>query len=375
MTVLRRLTYVFALCPTLLLFACGGKVTDFSEDGGTTEDSDTDGGTTDGSTDASPDVPGSDVIGPDGGPSGCGIGPCSPGTGCFDGCNECNCVAPNVWECTDRACTDAGPPPPPPCPGYVPYDGTYCEGEGSSCTYPNGCGGNIYATCSMNYWRTKREPCTEPAPCPASLPAPMTMCSGPAKCSYSNGCGGFHTAWCDGKYWNVERGPCATPTCPAYQPPEGTSCIGPNKCSYPNGCGGYNTVTCDAPMATWKLYKGDCAPPPPPPPVCPSTMPSPDAKCTVGSSCTWSNGCGGLAYGYCSGGFWSIKNEGCVSGCPGTKPTSGTACKMPSATSCRYLVSGSMSCTTQCFCADDYRWACVTPPCTGMGGGEVPPSY
>jgi hypothetical protein len=31
------------------------------------------------------------------------------------------------------------------------------------------------------------------------------------------------------------------------------------------------------------------------------------------------------------------------------------------------------TCTSSCFCADDGRWACVTPPCAGTGGGGVPP--
>lgn len=364
MTFRRRLSYLLAIGSTLLLSACGGKVTDFSDDSGTESDSAT--------SDASTDVPGSDVIiGPDGGPSACGFGACAPGTGCFDGCNECRCVASGAWECTDRACVDAEPPPPPPCPAYAPPNGTYCPGEGAFCTYPNGCGGNLYASCTGGVWRTKADPCTTPL-CPPTIPSPMTMCSAPLKCNYKNSCGGVDNAWCDGKYWNVERGPCATPTCPASQPPEGSGCVGPNKCSYSNGCGGYNTAYCESTMSTWKIYRGDCTPPPPPPPMCPATLPPPGASCVVGSSCNWANGCGGLAYGYCSGGAWSIKNEGCTPGCPGSKPTSGAACKTPSASSCRYPV-GSSGCTTQCFCADDYRWACVTPPCTGMGGGEVPP--
>lgn len=367
-----RLAYVLALSPTLLLLACGGKVIEVTGDAGTGDPD----SATDGSTDARADViPGDDVTPTEVGPGGCGFGACEPGMGCSDGCNSCTCVARDRWECTTLGCVDAEPPPPPPpCPSYVPSDGSYCPGEGAYCTYPNGCGGNIYASCAMNRWYTKKDPCA--AGCPSLAPAPGTACTGPAKCNYVNSCGGSVFAHCDATMskWAVETGPCVAPACPEKQPIEGSGCVGPNKCSYSNGCGGYNSAYCESPMSKWVIYRGDCPPPPPPPPVCPATMPPSGSTCSVGSSCTWNNGCGGLAYGYCSGGGWSIKNEGCSGTCPSTKPPSGVACKAPSATACRYVVSPSTGCTSQCYCADDYRWACVTPPCTGMGGGEVPPS-
>ena len=371
---MRRLTYSLALCPTLLLLACGGRVTEVVDDGGT--DSASTSEVTPGDDGGTEVTPGEDAWPTDGGPGRCGSGACEPGMGCSDGCNTCRCVARNSWECTDLGCVDAEPPPPPPpCPFSPPYDGSYCPVEGAYCTFPNGCGGNIYASCAMGSWRTKRDGCTTPT-CPSTLPTPMTACSAPTKCSYSNGCGGSNYAYCDGKYWNVERGPCSSPVCPPSQPAVGTACTGPNKCAYSNGCGGYNTAYCDGSMSKWAIYKGDCAPPPPPPPMCPTSVPPPGAPCVSGSSCNWGNGCGGLTYGYCSGGAWSLKPEGCTMGCPGAKPVSGTACKMPSATSCRYLTGGSMSCTSQCFCADDYRWACITPPCASDGGpgGGIPPA-
>lgn len=354
---------MLALSPTLLLLACGGKVTVFEDDGGVDPED----------TAGSEVTPGDDV-GPDGGPTGCGFGRCEPGVVCSpDGCNTCSCSSGGEWGCTLIGCTDASPPPPLPCPSGAPFDGSYCPSEGAYCTYPNGCGGSIYASCASGAWRTKRDGCTTPMPCPPSVPALYSPCSAPTKCNYVNSCGGTIFAYCDGKSWNIESSPCVTPPCPAKQPPEGAACAGPNKCLYSNGCGGSNTAYCESSMSKWVIYKGECTPPPPPPPMCPAALPPPGASCVTGSSCNWNNGCGGLTYGYCMGATWSMKSEGCVSGCPAAKPTSGASCKSPGTSSCRYIVPGTSSCTSQCFCADDYRWACLTPICSGMGGGEVPP--
>ena len=41
------------------------------------------------------------------------------------------------------------------------------------------------------------------------------------------------------------------------------------------------------------------------------------------------------------------------------------ASKLLPGSSCRYISVPGTMCTTQCFCADDGRWACVTPPCSG----------
>lgn len=357
-----------------MLVACGGKVgiddSDAAPDTGTESDG--------GGYDVTPSEDTSTPIPTDTGPWGCGSGPCDPGMGCSDGCNECTCIAKDSWSCTDRPCVDSGPVEPP-CPAVIPGDRTSCGVIGQYCTYMNKCGGYDVAQCvatasGAGAWATKRETCTAPS-CPPSQPTPMTPCSADLKCAYPNGCGGTNTAWCDGKYWNLSTGPCTAPACPTVQPVAGSGCTGPNKCSYSNGCGGFNTAVCDGPMSKWAVYKGDCTPPPPPP-VCPTAMPPAGSMCVPGMSCNWNNGCGGLTYGYCSSGTWSMKSEGCAPGCPASKPTSGLACKVPSSSSCRYIVPGTSSCTSQCFCADDYRWACVTPPCMGSGGtpgGEVPP--
>ena len=357
--------FLASVFSTVLLLGCGGKVGDEVDDGGA--DSASDAVPIDG--DLPPD--GEPIV--DGGPSGCGWGSCTPGTGCSDGCNSCKCVADNLWECTGRYCPDAEPPPPPPCPYTRPADRTYCPIEGQSCTYPNSCGGVDYSYCSLGpegrVWMTKSE-CVS-STCPTYLPPAGSYCSGFSKCGYKNSCGGVDTAACNGKYWDVAVGPCTTPSCPPSLPTSGAFCSGPLKCAYANSCGSYDTATCDGSSAYWRVFRGDCPPPPPPPPpTCPTTTPADGTACASGLSCSWNNGCGGINYGYCSSYGWSIKREGCSSTCPASKPTGGLACKTPGTTSCRYVVSPGSTCTTQCFCADDYRWACVTPPCAE----PVPPS-
>jgi len=303
-----------------------------------------------------------DAIAVDVGPGGCGFGTCTPGTACSpdDGCNTCRCGTDGTWRCSTLACYDAGPPPPPPpppCPSYTPYG--YCSSEGQICTYSNGCGGKTVARCSMSNWSVSTDPCV--GACPVSQPKAATACTGSSKCAYSNGCGGSNTAWCDGKLWHVEVGPCVTPSCPSYLPKPGEPCVGPNKCAYPSGCPSPHTAICNTSSSTWTVYYADC--PPPPPPTCPASTPPYGAPCSGSLNCQWDNGCGNLNYGYCSSGTWAIKSSGCTPGCPSSKPTSGTACKPPSSTSCTYMVPGTSTCTSQCFCADDYRWACLTPPC------------
>lgn len=292
--------------------------------------------------------------------------------GCSDGCTTCKCVAENVWDCA-YTCVDAEPPPPPPCPYPKPADRTYCPVEGQTCEYKNSCGSIDVAYCALGpegrVWVTKSD-CSSSV-CPPKLPPYGMACGGYNKCGYANGCGGVDTATCNGKYWEIAKGPCTTPTCPSYLPPEGAPCSGVLKCGYSNYCGGIDTAYCGGTSSYWKIDRGPCAPPPPPP-TCPTTTPPDGSPCASGLNCSWNNGCGGINYGYCSGYGWSIKREGCSSTeCPSSKPTSGLACKSPGTSSCRYVVSPGSTCTTQCFCADDYRWACVTPPCAE----PVPPSY
>lgn len=338
-----------------LVAGCGGKLG--------TDAADTDGGVDAVVTDEG--VP--EAIVPDGGPSTCGVGGCKPGASCSpDGCNTCSCVRDGEWACTLLACVDAGPPPPPPCPGTVPSG--YCTSDGQVCTYPNGCGGKTIARCGGEWWSVSSEPCS--SACPPVQPTVGTACLGSATCSYKNDCGGSNTAWCDGKSWHVERGPCTVPTCPSYLPKYGEPCVGPNKCAYPSGCPMPHTAVCEGTTSTWTVYWAEC--PPPPPPTCPTALPPSGSACSSGLNCQWDNGCGGQTYGYCSSGTWMLKPGGCVAGCPATKPPSGTPCKPIGTSACTYLVPGTSSCTSQCFCADDYRWACLTPPCATP---TPPPGY
>lgn len=337
---------------TLLLAACGGKINVEVDDGGVDDGGGDDGSTPDGSpVDGLVDV----------GPGMCGVGACTPGTSCSPdgGCNLCSCGSDGSWACTLRDCVDSGPPIGT-CPSTVPSG--YCPVEGMSCTYPNGCGGKIYASCSGSYWNVATEPCA--AGCPTTQPKPGTTCSASVKCPYPNGCGGMNTAWCDGKYWNLETGPCSTPTCPTSLPKPGEACLPPNKCAYASGCPTPHTAVCDT--GTWTIYWADC---PPPPSSCPTKLPVDGSACTGSLNCSWDNGCGNITYGNCSGGRWYLKASGCTPGCPASKPVSGAKCSTPGSTSCTYMVPGTSSCTSSCFCADDLRWACLTPPCAVPAGG------
>ncbi|MBK7396013.1 MAG: hypothetical protein IPJ34_06830 [Myxococcales bacterium] len=309
-----------ALTLSWVAIGCGGRL---NPDDGCPDDRCVDGGDT-GLVDSSADSIGDPDTSPDTAPTGCGPGyACTSGTSCRpDSCNTCYCSG-GTYSCTAMWCGDSGPPPPPPplCPSYVPLDGT--------------------------------------------------TCSGVVDCTYSNGCGGTTYAYCTGTRWAVKSEPCSSPTCPKAEPTEGTPCKGPIKCGYTNACGGFDTAYCDV-SPYWKIARGDCPPPPPPPPPsCPTLKPAPFSACTGLSNCSWNNGCGNITYGYCDGKSWNMKEPGCIPGCPSSKPVGGAACKpLPTGGSCQYIAIAGTSCTTQCFCADDGRWACLTPPCAGTGGGS-----
>lgn len=296
-----------------LTVGCGGRL---DPDDGCPEDRCVDGGFDGAVVDSTFD--GGVDTGFDTGPGLCGSGPCTPGTSCKLDCNTCSCFASGEWACTGMACIDSG------------FDTAIDT--------------------------------TPPLTCPTLAPPNGAACTGFLSCAYSNGCGGKTFASCDGARWNVKSDPCTGPTCPVVRPIEKTSCKGPIACPYVNSCGGTDTVFCDATSSYWRVVTGGC---PPPPPVCPKTKPPAFSPCTGSLSCAWDNGCGEVVYGYCDGKSWNMKEGPCSAGCPGAKPTSGAACKPLPGTSCRYISVPGTSCTTQCFCADDGRWACVTPPCSG----------
>lgn len=105
------------------------------------------------------------------------------------------------------------------------------------------------------------------------------------------------------------------------------------------------------------------------PTACPKKMPTYGSPCTSGGGdCSWDNGCGNVAYGYCEPtGTWVLKDPGCSPGCPAKKPVGGEKCAPP--VSCTYLAGPDTTCTTSCFCADDGRLACLTPPCASTDAG------
>lgn len=308
-----------------LSLACGGVVRlEPGDDGGGGDTDPTDTGVTD--TGVLPDTGG-----------GCGFGACTPGASCYDGCNNCYCSDDGTWGCTARWCEDTGVGPDTDVPDTF---------------YPD-----------------------VPAPyCPSYEPTPGTGCAGPIKCAYTNSCGATDVAVCpySGGTWSVSYGSCPEPYCPSVEPKDGSYCNAPAKCGYTNSCGGYDTAWCDTTKKRWVTEVGPCPPPPPPPATCPTTAPKPGSPCTSSwISCGWNNGCGGVLNGYCDGASWYISDSGCMPGCPSSKPTSGAACKPPSSSSCTYVTPSMPSgyCESNCFCAEDYRWACIPGSCTSSGGG------
>ncbi|MBI2395322.1 MAG: hypothetical protein HYV09_37480 [Deltaproteobacteria bacterium] len=310
--------------------ACGGAISADPGDGGAD---------TEGDAPVRPETSVEGGVIPEAG--GCGWGACSAGTSCSDGCNTCYCESSGRWSCTTMWCEDTGPlpdtglppwdvePPPPDtwpsCPSYQPAEGTWCPGA-LSCSYPNSCGLLNFASC-YDYggrWKVSVTPC--PGACPSTLPKTGTSCSAPAKCEYPKPCGSWDFAYCNtgtGR-WETSITPCPPP------------------------------------------------PPPPPPPSCPTTVPKHGSACaSPWVSCAWNNGCGSLIHGSCESGSWWISDTGCVPGCPSSKPPSGTACKPPSSTACTYLTSSGPDgyCASSCFCAEDYRWACLPGECSSSGGG------
>lgn len=325
------------------LAACGGSVTGLDPvdtGGGETEGDvmpDTGGWVPDTSYDTGGWVPDTSY---ETGPGGCGFGACSTGEACFDGCNECYCTAPGEWSCTAKYCEDTG------TDSYLPPPDTYSD---SYLPPPD-----VYPVC------------------PGYLPSVGSYCSAPMKCAYSNACGSTDVAYCEfaGGRWNVSKGPC-TEYCPPYLPKEGSSCSGGAKCDYWKPCGTSDYAWCDPSTSKWRVSYTSCPPPPPPPPVCPTTMPKEGSACVSYESCAWNNGCGALTYGYCESGSWWLSDSGCPGGCPSTKPVSGAACKPPSSTSCTYVAPSPTPgyCESNCFCAEDYRWACIPGGCSSSGGG------
>lgn len=315
-----RLTTVLLAAFFSTTLACGGAISVEPGDGGA--EGGADDGTETGEPDTMPPLPDA--------PGGCGWGACAPGFSCYDGCNNCYCDDSGNWACTGRWCEDTGPIPDVPAPS-----------------------------------------------CPSSTPRPGDPCPGSIECSYANSCGGVDYAYCKyaGGAWNVAVGACPPKPCPASLPKEGAACAGPAKCEYPKPCGTADLAYCDSGSSRWKIYWSDCPPPPPPPPPppasCPTAPPKSGTACSGFVSCGWNNGCGGVTEGYCDGGSWWLSDSGCVSGCPSAKPASGASCKPPSSTMCTYVTPSAPSgyCQSNCFCAEDYRWACIPGGCSSSGGG------
>jgi hypothetical protein len=305
----------------------------------------------------------------------CGSGPCSPGYTCPIPCGSCTCLAGGGWMCSgSTGCVDSGPYPDsypdsyPVCPAVEPYDGQYCGGsEGASCAWPNSCGTTDYGYCSGSRWSVKAEVC--PGGCPPYRPSEGSPCGSTAPypyCKYPSACGGTDLAYCTGGRWTFGPSDCPPPPppCPYSTPPVGSYCADEGAYCYTTStCGGSDVSRCVA--HAWNVSPGPCLPPPPPP--CPGKLPADGTYCpSEKQECYFPTPCGTSDYAVCYGGAWHTKSS-CTSGsCPAYEPPSGTYCSTPSSTMCNYAKP--YGCSTSCFCAKDYRWACYDAPC-------YPPPY
>ena len=309
----------------------------------------------------------------------CGSGPCSPGYSCAIPCGSCSCVEGGGWVCSGTTdCYDSGyhpdvyPETYPTCPAFEPYDGQYCGGsEGIKCSWPSACGSTDYGYCSGGAWHLKAETC--PSGCPPYRPLEGSSCTSTAPfpyCKYPSMCGGTDLAYCTGGRWSYEPSACPPPAppppCPYSTPPSGSYCPSEGAtCTTTSMCGGSDLARCLG--HAWSVSVGPCMPPPPPPPPCPYALPSDGSYCPIEKQeCDYKNACGSTDYAVCYGGAWRVKGTCAGGSCPVYEPASGEYCSTPSSTMCNYAKP--YGCSTACFCAKDYRWACYDPPC-------YPPPY
>jgi hypothetical protein len=314
----------------------------------------------------------------------CGSGPCSPGYTCRIPCGSCTCLEGGGWVCSGGTdCYDSGIPDVyPGCPVVEPYDGQFCGGyEGSSCSWANACGTTDYGYCSGGRWSVKADTC--PGGCPPYRPIEGSACSSTAPlpyCKYPSACGGTDLAYCTYGRWTFAPSDCPPPPpppppCPYSTPPTGSYCADEGiYCKTISSCGGSDVAQCIG--HGWKVSPGPCLPPPPPP--CPYVVPSDGSYCpSERQECYFPTPCGTSDYAVCVGGGWRVKSS-CTGGtCPAYEPVSGSKCSVPSSTMCNY--PNPYGCSTSCFCAKDYRWACYDPPCYPPpydgGGGWVDGSF
>lgn len=321
----------------------------------------------------------------------CGSGACpSDGYICKLACNECGCNAQG-WACTHRACAEGGTPgggsvdgeapggggidPVSGCTPYEPKQGEPCAGaDGASCIFTNGCGGIDTVSCKGGMWNVTPGPCSQPPQCPSSAPKNASACAGQegAACSYVNNCGGQDQAFCKGGSWYVSSGACPpAPGCPSSEPRNGAVCSTPagTSCSYTNGCGGRDTATCAG--TVWSVSVGPC----PLPPGCPTAEPRAGTSCTGTLKCPYPSACGAVDTAACQPGSsgnstWTIYPGTCPSTCPTALPKPMTSCA-PEGLSCKY--GNGCGGTDDAYCKGG-NWAVMTGSCNPGCSAQMPAS-
>jgi hypothetical protein len=156
---------------------------------------------------------------------------------------------------------------------------------------------------------------TGPYECPAYIPVVGYACSGDYSCNITNTCGSLTTATCSGGAWSVS-GPAGctaadgnvvapgSSDCPRNPLVANSQCwvIPGTSCSYSNTCGGNDKFTCNG--GTWNLQQ-TCAP------ACPTTRPTAGTSCSFDQNCTYPTACGNYDAATCSGGKWYVSLASC----------------------------------------------------------------
>lgn len=163
------------------------------------------------------------------------------------------------------------------CPESTPSSGSACPGDGT-CTYSDGCGSPITATCAGGVWSVSYEgTCNPPPPqeCPLSVPSATEYCWEPGfTCTYTDECGQTITATCDGSVFQVSWPPlsCNPPPpveCPLDPPTAGAGCapdVAAYTCDYvvDTACGPTPlSATCDLDASglwSWSISAETCTP-------------------------------------------------------------------------------------------------------------------
>ncbi|AUX33776.1 MULTISPECIES: hypothetical protein [Sorangium] len=184
------------------------------------------------------------------------------------------------------------------CPAERPAEGSSCDADDVSCTYPGTCGDDTFRfTCEDGAWQMGVDPTCNPPPpaCPEERPEAGSSCTaGGLSCSYLDDCDNPIDYTCMGGAWQMgpemSCNPPPPPECPEATPEDGAPCEGAiGTCGYmmPTGCG---PMPIDAACVLegdtwrWQVHEIFCNPPPPEHCLAAATA---EACAGLGPTCQW----------------------------------------------------------------------------------------